>query len=100
MAKSITLDKLSRFWDNAKDQLAGIYIKDLSVIGRTVTYTRGDGTTGTITTQDTNTTYSPATASANGLMTAAHYSKVAAMPVITVSETEPTSPATGDLWAW
>lgn len=33
-------------------------IKSLSVNGRTITYTRGDGTTGTITTQDTNTTYS------------------------------------------
>lgn len=37
------------------------YIKGLSVSGRTITYTKGDGTTGTITTQDndadTNTTY-------------------------------------------
>ena len=33
-------------------------IKSLSVNGRTITYTRGDGTTGTITTQDTNITYS------------------------------------------
>ena len=31
------------------------YIKGLSVSGRTITYTRGDGTTGTITTQDNNT---------------------------------------------
>lgn len=43
------------------------YIKGLSVSGRTITYTRGDGTTGTITTQDTNTTYSVGTASALGL---------------------------------
>lgn len=33
-------------------------ITGLSVNGRTITYTKGDGTTGTITTQDTNTTYS------------------------------------------
>lgn len=33
-------------------------IKSLSVNGRTITYTKGDGSTGTITTQDTNTTYS------------------------------------------
>ena len=33
------------------------YIKGLSVSGRTITYTRGDGTTGTITTQDNDTTY-------------------------------------------
>lgn len=44
------------------------FIKGLSVSGRTITYTKGDGTTGTITTQDTNTTYSNATTSAAGLM--------------------------------
>lgn len=43
-------------------------ITGLSVSGTTVTYTKKDGTTGTITTQDTNTTYSVATTSANGLM--------------------------------
>ena len=32
-------------------------IKSLSVSGTTITYTRADGTTGSITTQDTNTTY-------------------------------------------
>lgn len=43
-------------------------ITGLSVSGKTITYTKGDGTTGTITTQDTNTTYSQATASALGLV--------------------------------
>ena len=38
-------------------------IKDLSVSGRTITYTKGDGTTGTITTQDSNTTYDAMSAS-------------------------------------
>lgn len=33
-------------------------IKDLSIDGKTITYTKTDGTTGTLTTQDTNTTYS------------------------------------------
>jgi hypothetical protein len=42
------------------------YIKGLSASGKTITYTRGDDTTGTITTQDT--TYGPATTTANGLM--------------------------------
>lgn len=45
------------------------FIKGLSVSGTTITYTKGDNTTGTITTQDTNTTYSDmkgATASAAG----------------------------------
>lgn len=46
----------------------GTYIKDLSVSGKTITYTKGDDTTGTITTQDTNTTYSAATSSALGLV--------------------------------
>lgn len=44
--------------------------------GRTVTYTRGDGTTGSITTQDTNTTYGTASQGANGLMSAADKKKL------------------------
>lgn len=52
---------------NGKDLTT--YITGLSVNGRTVTYTRGNGTSGTIQTQDTNTTYSAfkgATSSAAG----------------------------------
>ena len=44
-------------------------ITNLSVSGKTITFTKGDGTTGTITTQDTSTTYGNfkgATASADG----------------------------------
>ena len=41
--------------DSAGQQINTTYIKGLSVSGRTITYTKGDGTTGTITTQDTNT---------------------------------------------
>lgn len=55
--------------DNKNQNIAATYIKGLSVSGRTITYTKGDGTTGTITTQDTNTTYSNfkgATSSAAG----------------------------------
>ena len=44
--------------DSKSQNIASTYIKALSVSGTTITYTRGDGTTGTITTQDTNTTYS------------------------------------------
>lgn len=44
--------------DSAGQQINSIYIKSLSVNGRTITYTKGNGSTGTITTQDTNTTYS------------------------------------------
>ena len=52
---------------NGKDLTS--YVTGLSVNGRTVTFTKGDGTSGTIQTQDTNTTYSAfkgATASAAG----------------------------------
>ncbi len=51
-------------------------ITGLSVSGKVVTYTKGDGSTGTITTQDTNTTYSAATTSAAGLMSASDKSKL------------------------
>ena len=52
---------------NGKDLTS--YVTGLSVNGRTVTYTKGDGTSGTIQTQDTDTKYSAfkgATASAAG----------------------------------
>ena len=55
--------------NDAKSQAITGYIRGLSVSGRTITYTKGDGTTGTITTQDTNTTYTDmtgATSSAAG----------------------------------
>lgn len=42
-------------------------ITDLSIKGRTITFTKGDGTTGTITTQDTNTEYDVVSKKANGL---------------------------------
>lgn len=41
--------------NDTKGQAITSYIRGLSVNGRTVTYTKGDGTIGTITTQDTNT---------------------------------------------
>lgn len=53
--------------DSAGQQINTTYIKDLSVNGRTITYTKGDGSTGTITTQDTNTdTNTTYTLSKNG----------------------------------
>ena len=90
--------------DNRDQQIDSTYIKGLSVSGKTITYTRGDGTTGTITTQDTTYTLSglggigtitgtapitasksgttvtvginAANASAAGSMSAAHYKKL------------------------
>ncbi len=41
--------------DSSGQQIDSTYIKNLSVSGRTITYTRGNGKTGAITTQDTNT---------------------------------------------
>lgn len=39
--------------DSAGQQINTTYIKGLSISGKTITYTKGDGITGTITTQDT-----------------------------------------------
>ena len=47
--------------DSAGNNINATYIKNLSVSGRTITFTKGNGTTGTITTQDTNTTYNALT---------------------------------------
>lgn len=55
--KKEILDDVTTKISNVSKDVAGTYIKGLSVSGKTVTYTRGDGTTGTINTQDTNTTY-------------------------------------------
>ena len=55
--------------DSANQQINTTYIKGLSANGRTITITKGDGTTSTLTTQDTNTTYgvfAKATADAAG----------------------------------
>ena len=52
--------------DSAGQQINTTYIKGLSVSGTTITYTKGDGTTGTITTQDNNTTYSNFVKSGSG----------------------------------
>ena len=43
--------------NDAKDQAITSYIRGLSVNGQTITFIKGDGVTGTIKTQDTNTTY-------------------------------------------
>ena len=60
--------------DSAGQQINTTYIKGISVSGKTITYTKGDGSTGTITTQDT--TYSDATTSAAGLMSASDKTKL------------------------
>ena len=55
--------------DSGGQQINSTYVKSLSVSGRTITITKGDNTTSTLTTQDTNTTYgvfAKATADAAG----------------------------------
>ena len=56
----VILGKIIKFFGDIKGAITG-----LSVSGRTVTYTKADGTTGTITTQDT--TYGVVSKTANGL---------------------------------
>lgn len=73
-ADKTTLDALDSYVGDKKvsvaiDEAFDKAITGMSVSGKVITYTKGDGTTGTITTQDTNTTYSAmtgATASAAG----------------------------------
>ena len=43
--------------DNKDQQIDSTYIKNLAVVGKTITATRGDGTTFSFNTQDNNTTY-------------------------------------------
>ena len=66
--------------DSAGNNINTTYIKSLSVSGTTVTYTKGDGTTGTITTQDTdtNTTYSAGTGLALSGTTINHSNSITA----------------------
>ena len=52
--------------DSSSQTITSTYIKSLSVSGRTITFTRGNNTTGTITTQDTNTTYNVGTSTYSG----------------------------------
>ena len=52
--------------DSAGQQINTTYIKGLSVSGKTITYTKGNGTTGTITTQDTTYTLPAASSSTLG----------------------------------
>lgn len=60
--------------DSAGQTINTTYVKSVTASGRTVTVTKGNGTTSTFTTQDT--TYSVATQSANGLMSAADKRKL------------------------
>ena len=59
--------------DSTGQNIASTYVKELTVNGRTVTVKRGNNTTYTFQTQDTNTTYPIASDTQDGLMSkAAH----------------------------
>lgn len=60
--------------DSAGQQINTTYVKSVTASGRTVTVTKGNGTTSTFTTQDT--TYPAATQSADGLMSSADKKKL------------------------
>ena len=59
--KYLSSSGLTEVWSNIKTYIASKIpskiITGLSIKGRTITYTNSDGTTGTLTTQDTDTTY-------------------------------------------
>lgn len=60
--------------DSQGQQINTTYIKELSVNGRTLTVTKGDGTDNTLTTQDT--TYGVVTTNENGLMSVSDKTKL------------------------
>lgn len=62
--------------DSIGQNIASTYVKELAVDGRTITVKRGNNTTFTFQTQDTNTTYPLATQSVNGLMSSADKQKL------------------------
>jgi len=57
--------------DNENQNIAETYIKNITVSGTTVTITRGNGTSFTVKTQDTNTTYSAMTGASSSAAGAA-----------------------------
>lgn len=59
--------------DSVGQNIASTYVKSLSVDGRTVTVKRGNDTTFTFQTQDTNTTYPLADSQHDGLMSKSKY---------------------------
>lgn len=93
--KYLSSSGLTEVWGNIKAYIASKIpskiITGLSIKGRTITYTNSDGTTGTLTTQDTNTTYSVATTSTNGLMSSTDKTKLDGIDAGANNYTHPSS---------
>ena len=65
--------------DSTGQNIASTYVKELTVNGRTVTVKRGNNTTYTFQTQDTNTTYPIASDTQDGLMSKAAHANLVRM---------------------
>lgn len=59
--------------DSTGQNIASTYVKEITANGRTITVKRGNDTTFTFQTQDTNTTYPPADSQHDGLMPAGKF---------------------------
>ena len=71
--------------DSIGQNIASTYVKELSVDGRTITVKRGNNTTFTFQTQDTNTTYPPADATHSGIMAASDWALLHSLKTINKS---------------
>lgn len=71
--------------DSTGQNIASTYVKGLTVDGRTITVKRGNDTTFTFQTQDTNTTYPPADATHSGIMAASDWALLHSLKTINKS---------------
>jgi hypothetical protein len=79
--------------DSVGQNIASTYVKELTVDGRTITVKRGNNTTFTFQTQDTNTTYPPADATHSGIMAASDWNLLHSLKTIN----QPVTPPNNDL---
>lgn len=71
--------------DSVGQNIASTYVKELTVNGRTITVKRGNNTTYTFQTQDTNTTYPPADTTHSGIMAASDWALLHSLKTINKS---------------
>ena len=75
--------------DSVGQNIASTYVKELTVDGRTITVKRGNNTTFTFQTQDTNTTYPQADATHSGIMASADWQLLHSLKTINRPEVIP-----------